>query len=76
MAEEQQGPPEKAKLDRRMEIVLTDKMRQRLEEAARESGLSMAEIVRAALYRYLWVDLAQQTPPPESEVPKPKAPKK
>ncbi len=75
MAEEQETPP-KAKLITRMEIRLAEKMRQRLEEASEESGLSMAEIVRAALYHYLWAVLPQRTPPPESDVPKPKAPKK
>lgn len=59
-------------MEKRIEVRVTEKMRQRLEEAVAESGLSQGEVIRAAIYRYLWVIRGEGAPPPESEVPRPK----
>lgn len=75
MARNRQGKqpiPRRPKMEKRIEVRVTEKMRQRLEAAVAESGLSQGEIIRAALYRYLWVVKPDQVPPPESEVPPPK----
>lgn len=63
-------------MEKRVEVRITEKMRQRLEEAVAESGLAQGEIIRAAIYHYLWVEIPQRPPPPETDVPKPKEPKK
>ncbi len=59
-------------MEKRIEVRITEKMRQRLDEAVAETGLSQGEIIRAAIYRYLWVIKPERQPPPESDVPRPK----